>query len=360
MNTIRGLVLVGTVLLSCACASTKGPPPIIHATGVPVSVNPDENVGLIKRFQDSASTAASSDASDAALTAMLDDGFGLVNAHCNDFFLSSGRDQSSLLVLGDVIASIGTLAASALAIRDRDATNDGDVLAIVTLGTSTALAGINIYTQRYLFGAENIDAVRELTLNALSAHRTQVKTLPPTTYQDVVMHLFDNQALCTPRRIAILAREAIQKGDVVPSEVGANALQGLADNRDQAILKTLGATLNPPGAVSADQAGALYWLFFEASSASERARIRQSLAGIPEANNPFGADGKLKDPIPHKAQIETALASLSARSRSAFDAQIKAAKSGGNEESAAAGPLPDFELAPARMPRGARVTVGVD
>lgn len=344
--------------LLSGCATLNGPPPIIKATG-PYEPN-GPKTGLILRFQSSATMAAKPDVSAAEVTAMLDDGFTLVYANCNDFFLSSGREQSSLLVLGDAVASIGTLAASAIALGNVNGQGGKDALAIVTLGTSTALTGIDIYTQRFLFGAENVDAVRELTVNALTAHMNGVRELRPATYQSVVMHLFDNQAICTPRRISILAREAIQKGQVKAAVVAPGGLESLSKALDEKILKDLGTTLNPPGSVSADQAGAFYWLFFADATDSERkTTIRPLLAGLPDSTNPFDSNGNLKSAIPHQAAIEDALARLTSATRRIFVEQI-AAKRADVADGGAAAPLPGlFGIASAPDVGTGRVSVGI-
>jgi hypothetical protein len=318
-----------------------------------------ENYVLVKRFKDSAEAAAGGSPSQPQLQTMLDDGLGLINAHCNDFFRSSGERQSKLMVLSDAVASFGTLASAALAIADHDGHNTSNALAIVTLGTSTAMAGIDIYTRRYLFGAENIYAVRELTLNAQAAHADKARTLKPLSYQAVLRHLFDNQALCAPSQITILAREAIQNGKAVASTVGANGLSQLGLNADRVVLKRLGARLNPPGAVSAEQAGALYWLLFADASESERTNsIAPMLTGLPEVNSPFDAAGKLKNPIPHQAEIEAALLELRPETRAAFEARIRDKRQGG-----AAAPLPDealFDIAPEAPPtNGARISIDI-
>lgn len=354
----RLVAAVAIAALLGGCSTLKGPPPVMRASGPYSYSTPGKNVGLIKRFQDSAATAAAADANQAAVTAMLDDGFMLVYAHCNDFFLSSGREQSSLLVLGDAVAALGTLATGAIALGD--GSGDRTALGIVSLGTAATVSGINIYTQRFLFGADNVDAVRELSLNALTAHMEKVRTLQPASYQSAVMHLFDNQAICTPRRIAILAREAIQKGNVVAAIPVAGGMDSITQAADEAVLKNLGSIINPPGAVSPDQAGALYWLFFaDATTAERTAAIRPLLASVPDALNPFDATGALKNPVPRQADIELALSSFSSATRRGFTDQIKAARED-RAQGGAAAPLPgQFALSAQPKVESPRVSVRI-
>lgn len=345
-------------LMLSGCSTLGGPPPIFKATGPYIPEG--GNFGLVTRFSESAAESEANPADQVKATAMLDDGFTLVYANCNDFFLSSGRQQSSLIVLRDSVATIGTLAASAIALGNINSTNSKNALAIVTLGTATALAGLDIYTQRFLFGAENVDAVRELTLNALSVHIAGVRQLQPRTYQSAVMHLFDNQAICTPRHIYILAREAIQNGQVTSAVVGQGGVGALSRSVDEKILKELGKTLNPPSSVSADQAGAFYWLLFlDATETERKTTIRGILSGLPDSSNPFDAKGNLKSPVPNQALIEDSLSKLTPATRQSFAEQV-AAKRADVAAGGAAAPVPGlFALETQDSFTPSRVSVGI-
>ena len=163
---------------------------------------------------------------------MFEAGTTLVYANCSDFFGNAGRTQTRLMVWKDAIGVLGTLAAGVIALNG-SGTGDLDRLAVISLGSSTALSGIDIYTQRFLFAAENVDAVRELTLNALVAHSDKVMESPPQTYEAVSRHLLDNQALCFPPRIAMLARDAIKNGTVVAYTNSTGPAPALAATSDQ-------------------------------------------------------------------------------------------------------------------------------
>ncbi len=353
------LVSISSLLALTGCSTLDGPPPVLRATG-PVSPSASvANKGLIGRFAASAGAAAAPGASPTAATAMLEDGFTLVYAHCNDFFLHAGREQSRLLVLKDATAAAGTLAAGIIALST-GGTGGKTALGIVTLGTSATLSGIDIYTQQYLFGAENVDAVRELTLNALSAHGTTVRTTSPATYNAVVAHLFDNQAICTPRRIAMLAREAIQNGKVVASPISPGSMNGRNAAADDAVLDEVGRVLGLSGKADANTTGAIFWLLERRSTAAERAgMIRPLLANVPDASNPFDPAGKLRDPIPGESGLTTALAKLSADAVRALDEQIAESRRSASVAGAGAPlPPPTFTLPQAIQANG-RVNVSV-
>lgn len=362
-NVMRQSVSTILLLLLVGCASVPASPPVMKATG-PYQP-PGISGGLVDRFISSARDASVDNPGQAKLNAMLGDGLGLVYAHCSDFFRESGTRQERLLIARDVVTTLGTLAGTALAIGNRSGRNDADSLALIAFGTSSAMAGIDVYTQRYLFGADNIDAVRELTLNALVAHADSARALRPSTYQSVTLHILDNQAICTPRRIALLARQAIQAGTVVSTTTGAESSEALARLgrvQDLRILKELGGLLNPPGSVSVEQAGAMYWLFYGSASSNERSNlIRSALKDLPDAGNPFDSTGQLKSPIPHQAAIQSAIMSLRSETRARFDEQIKAIRENLLAGGAGAPPAGElFELAPESEPvAGSRVSISV-
>ena len=67
--------------------------------------------------------------------------------------MSQDKSQTFLLTLRDAIATAGTLATGALALANfQNLATQSTVLAVVGLGTAGATAGIDIYTQRFLFG----------------------------------------------------------------------------------------------------------------------------------------------------------------------------------------------------------------
>lgn len=108
MHRLARSLPVFTLFLG-GCSTLNGPPAIMRATG-PVVAKHGDDKGLIARFAALAKTSASASSGDgsegADAKAMLEDGFTLVYAHCNDFFLHAGRGQSQLLVLKDVTGAL--------------------------------------------------------------------------------------------------------------------------------------------------------------------------------------------------------------------------------------------------------------
>jgi len=207
---------------------------------------------------------------------MLDTGFTLTYSYCSDFFLSQGKRQTLLLTLRDAIATAGTLATGALALANfQNTATQSTVLAVVGLSTAGATAGIDIYTQRFLFGAENVDAVRDLTLQALNVHQNEIHKKVDFVYDDVVKALLDNQAICTPRHIALLARHAI--ANAVIEGVTPSASQGeLEAQADRAKIARLSANLGFTSALDDNQLLILWWLSHDptvAESKNERSKF---------------------------------------------------------------------------------------
>ena len=250
-------------------------------------------------------------ATEKASRAMFDIGTSLIYANCSEFFTSAGRTQTQLMVWKDAIGLLGTLAAGVIAL-DGGGTGDLDRLAVISIGSSTALSGIDIYTQRYLFSAENVDAVRELTLNALNAHVQKVSESPPKSYAGASRHLLDNQALCLPPRIAMMARDAIKNGQVVAYTNASGPVPELAETNDRIVLQDIGEKVGLAGPLTKKQAAAYYWLLVSGASGDEIQKVQEMLADVPSTNNPFdGSSTKLKQEIPYRVYIRDRLGRLS-------------------------------------------------
>ncbi|MGD2133384.1 MAG: hypothetical protein PVI23_11365 [Maricaulaceae bacterium] len=271
---------------------------------------------------------------------MLRDGFALVYANCSDYFDSAGRAQSWVITARDIIEVASTLGTGAVALGN----GDDDTVAAIAFGANTAYTGLDVYTRNYLFGAENIDAVRSLVLRAVATHRDAVLAQNPTAYGDVTQALFDNQTICSPRRIASLTRAAIEAGTVEPYSPSG----GLAENTTAAneqVLRDLGALLGLSGSVSTAEAGALYWLTIRSvDSDADREAIRGELSRIPAAQNPFNTDNTLKAPWDLRDRVAAHLRLLSPGARRALDEWIVAKRAA---VAAAAGqPGPPARVAP--------------
>ena len=274
----------------------------------------------------------------AANREMLEAGFTAIYASCDEFFRSSGRDQTRLLVIRDIIVALSSLAGGALAVIDGNNETGGDgnenVLAGIALGTTALLSGVDIYTQRFLFGAENIDAVRELTMRALDTHRTGVLGQNPTQYDRILVHLMDNQAKCSPRAISRLAREAIAAGNL-EADSGQGSLRTQQNlTQDQRALAELARILDMSESLTEAEAGALWWLLIAAEVDQALAptpeevagAIKSALSRIPQPRQPIGADGTRVQAWSPEASVREVLRNLSEPTRRAFRLAVAAAR----------------------------------
>jgi len=259
---------------------------------------------------------------------MLETGFTAVYSSCDDFFRSSGRDQTGLLVFRDIVVALSSMASGALAVIDGNnmgGQGNENVIAGIALGSTAVLSGVDIYTQRFLFGAENVDAVRELTMRTLDEHRARVLGTPPVTYERVLIHLTDHQSKCTLRAIARQARDAIASGRVGgDSGQGSQRAQSEAA-RDAELAAELGRIFDGEPLTRA-QTRALWWLLNAqpAATAAEIAGpIRQALVGLQGSRSPINAQGaaKANNEWPRNAVL-TVLARLSVTTLRAFQQEV--------------------------------------
>ena len=192
------------------CATTEGPRPIVSAEGITVAtVKKGETLLFINAYNESYGSPFNVKLA----KTMMDYGFGLIYANCSDFFNSAGKTQQWLLALRDIVGAAGTLTTGILSM-----TNGGQIATTtVALSTSTAFSGLDIYTKNFLFAADNIQSVRDLTTNALIAHRKAVVTGMErnefeASFSNAISILEEHQNYCTPMKILSLVRHAITKG----------------------------------------------------------------------------------------------------------------------------------------------------
>jgi hypothetical protein len=285
---LSGLVISGCALLS-ACGTTSGPPAVVTAAGAVSASN-----GLAAKFVTAEQAALNDPDSTSKGAAMLARGFPLIRASCNDYFASAGKTQRWIIFSRDTVGAVGTLATAVLALHN----SSQSAVSNVAIATGAAFTGLDLYTKNFLFAAENIDSVRTLVLNALSVHEEAVNQLGSLAYGPALNALLDNQNICAPMHIAALAREAIQRGVVVAQADSTQGVAMITQRSDEQVQIDLGAFLNPPGAVSSEQAGALWWLLKEASSPAEREQlIAPRLVGLPAITDPFDRTNPAKPTV---------------------------------------------------------------
>jgi hypothetical protein len=348
MRMMRMALLAGAAMLS-AC-SGMGPQPVVTRNGAIVDPRVRDGIlrsGAIYNFMRAERlarpyTGAFNEDSPGARLAvpasntrdMLTEGFTAISMSCEDFFRSSGRDQTRLLVLRDIISTLSSLAGGALAMIDASNEMGGqgneNALAAIALASTASLSGIDIYTQHFLFGAENVSAVRDLTLRALATHRAEVMRAPPESYNVVLEQLADNQHKCSLPAIASLSRDAISRGQLVADPGTGSARVNANQTQDEAVLAELGRILDLPRPLTADEAGALWWLLAPADPAATAAEIagpiKTKLKDLPVDRSPFAADGTRRATWTPSASVRALLLRLSEPTLLNFALQVEAAR----------------------------------
>jgi hypothetical protein len=228
-NRLRAVLRVLPVLAIAACASAD---PVVDSNG------PRLRDGSIQFQQSHASSARANElALDVAhgrrrprdadvqqgFTQMVLDGAMLAEANCADYFRTAGTSQKWLLLLRDLVAAAGTVATGVAAA----ASAPSSVTAGIGIGTATAFGALDIYQRNFLFGSDNIEAVRTLVERALSAHIDAVLPAPRRepaepwlAFGDAVVAIMQHQAICSPAAILALTRSAIRNGDIETNSTG--------------------------------------------------------------------------------------------------------------------------------------------
>ena len=320
MRRILWCFMFGCIAFAMSgCSTTGGSQPVVSASG-PVATT--ATFGVAATFLRSASASFVSPANTILADDMAVNGFALVYANCSDFFMSAGQTQKWLGVSRDAIGAVGTLATGLLALHG----NGQSAVSNMAFATAASFAALDIYTKNFLFAAENIESVRALISRALTVHSAEVSKAGSFTYQSATIAILDNQNICTPTQISALVKEAIKKGDVVPTTESAGGLLSISAMKDEKALQALGRILNPP-TLTVDQAGALWWLLkVGPKDEAERKAIATVLKGLEGDKYPFTADNKYVANWQFQDSVNLGLNDLSEATKLKFRQNIEVAK----------------------------------
>lgn len=226
-------ILVGSATIFMAvqlsgCSTAAGRPGVISSSGITSEVTTAAgrfDKSLYARFVASADAAypdsAAATIDPDAQRRFMHSGFALIYSTCNRYIEGKSDRQRSVSVWRDAFAPITAVATGLVGLIDGGDTINSDYLTGLALLTSAGNAGFQIYEQRYLFGAENVNSVRRLILDALlvDAKLAMATDDLGLSYEQSVVHLIDNQMICSPGHILELVREAIDNGNVKASKV---------------------------------------------------------------------------------------------------------------------------------------------
>jgi len=270
-------------------------------------------------------------AAQAIFKQMARDGFSVVQANCSEFFKKGGETQKWILFGRDTVGVLGTLATGILAI-----TSAGTLpVSIVALSTTTLYAGVDTYTQNFLFGAENIDSVWTLIKNALDVNSNAVFSAADWSFASARERISYQQDICKPARIRRLALDAITAGDVVSmkSSGDTDAAKTLADSlikRQIGQIVGVGGNLSPDGPYLAG----LCWAARETLTPDQRTAVNELLRTNTFPRGPASTAWNNATPL-----VAMACDSLSAKTQANIKTQIDAWKATPAPAAAVAGGL---------------------
>lgn len=273
-NKILLAALCALTLSGCA-AQLRGSPRIVTSNGVegevpatgatevtlrrdrdgaPLMVLSPANQTFRQRFRDNFVAARALPEDGDLRAAMMRSGLLLIRTNCDDFFSDTAVLQRDADIGRDMIAPIISILTGIVQLRNLTQHQSDQYLQAFSLGSSAALAGISIVDAHFLFGAENVHEVRDLTFKALAAGEKGISDLGTESFEEGVSQLIDQQVICTPASILMRTRQAIHAGTVTPDTNAGRAA-------DDAALISLARELGLTGAATPEQAAILWALY---------------------------------------------------------------------------------------------------
>lgn len=208
----------GILFLTCSCAGTGvGRPLLIDRAGA--TIYPKRNSvsqypGLYAQLHLAEERVLPRDGyipSQSDLAAFRDAGFDVADQICQTYVTAKADQQRVVNVWRDSFAPITALVTGAIPLISTGGSVDKDILQALSLTTSAASAGLDIYEQRYLFGTKNVEGVRSLVMNAMNAHATTAREVDTTlTYGKAVLRITEHQVVCSPSSISNLVTASIK------------------------------------------------------------------------------------------------------------------------------------------------------
>ena len=327
-------------LVSC---TTTGPSPVYSETGVAAPAQGSAqypNVNLLENFRAAAQTAQANRTPE-GYEQFMRGGFALIYARCNAYFDEKGDAQATSNLVRSSIAPIAALVTGIFSLHNYKSADKAERdFRYLSLGSSTAVAALDVYTENFLFGAENIESVREMTREELSAHAGAALEMSPQSLEEAALQIIDNQVICTPSHILKSTRTAIANERFRAAATGSGI-----NELGSELLGELGAVLGlTPPIITETQAGMLYAVTMGyARQPSQLKLVRAKLAELPEATNPIKDNGDgtfaVKQDYPFsnlKAVFAKAPPSIQAALSQRSQAIMRAASAAGASDLAAA------------------------
>lgn len=330
-NTVYGprrLLQVGTVLhgddTARDCPATRPN----EAAVMPIN--------LPNRFYDAACDSIRQPDNPALARAMIDKGLTLNRLRCTDFFAQRMAHQTQERAYRGAVAPISALLTGVIGAVSFSTDEDRqEAIQILAIAQNATEAGLDLYEREFLFGSDNVNAVRTLTMRALDEHGARILR-ENTGFDSAARHLIDHQMICTPANILELSQAAIREGRITPATPISRPPAGAAGSDDRAVISTLSRNLRVTE-LSANQLGALWWLSELTASSATISQdtllvLQDRLAGLP-VNPISGTAGSLTVDTALMSVFRTQVQALSPSVTSGFEVvkrllMVEIAKSG--------------------------------
>lgn len=327
---------LGVAMLVSACGNTVyGPRRLIqagefddgstgerHCPATPPTSREATPIDLPKHFYDLACSSLRSPNSPEVAREMIDQGVTLTRLRCNDFFAQRMANQMQERVLRGAVTPVSALLTGIIGATSfsTDAERQ-DAIQILTIGQNATEAGLDLYEREFLFGSDNVNAVRTLTMRALDEHGARILR-EDVGFYGAQRHLIDHQMICTPANILELSRTAIREGRIAPSTPISRAPVVAGLDGDQAVIRALSRNLRVTE-LSANQVGALWWLSELVAGGGTISQdtllvIQDRLSGLP-VSPITGSAGSLVVDTALVGSFRSQLQSLSASTTSGFE-----------------------------------------
>ncbi len=188
---------------------------------------------------------------------MIEVGITLNRVRCNDFFAERGGRQFGYRIIRNAVAPVSALLAGVIALtRFKGEGGQGEATQILGIGQAATVAGLELYQAEFLFGANNINSVRILTMRALDDHSRKVID-SGVGFFGAARHLIDHQMICTPANILDMSQTAIRSGRIEGSSPAASV--ATKDQQDSLRIATHIAQLTGRSDLDASALGSLWW-----------------------------------------------------------------------------------------------------
>jgi hypothetical protein len=205
--------MIATALLLSSCTANQ-PKIVVDEAGLKNTTNSGSFAALNAKYEalrkatsEGKATLDNNTPIAAAAYDLVKAGTSVAYQQCSTFFKTAGTEQQYLLFSRDVIGVVGTIATGVLGATHASPA----ATAWLGLGSAAALSTISIYARNFLFSEDNVQAVQNLTLTAMSA-ATDAALSPkrnPYDFLTAVQAIMDVQSVCEVQNILSLVRQSL-------------------------------------------------------------------------------------------------------------------------------------------------------